>query len=76
MPTTRHEAARLRCEFDALRATLDSPTTLDAENDALDALAEWARRELGPGWQPIYADLRVVGLVGARRGRQVTLLRS
>lgn len=71
MPTTHHEVYRLRSEPAALLAPLDHRLTIDAEDDALEQLAEWAERKLGPDWQPIYADLRLVGVTGHWRGPRV-----
>jgi hypothetical protein len=45
------------------------------EDDALDALGEWATHEFGASWEPLYADLRIVEVRGSRRGRVVEVLR-
>jgi hypothetical protein len=77
MPTgPRPDLARLRAELSSLLDAVETATTLDAEDDALEQLGAWAHDRLGPGWEPLYAGVRLVGVAGEWRGRPIELRRS
>ena len=75
MDATCQHLARLRSELTTLLDAVDAATTLDAEDDALEELGAWARRQLGPSWTPLYAGVRLVGVAGEWQGRSLTLRR-
>lgn len=76
MPTAhRSETARLRAALSALLDAVDTASTLDAEDDALDELGAWAQRQLGPDWAPLCAGVRVVGVAGEWHGHRLELRR-
>lgn len=72
---TPPETTRLRSELAALLDAVEAAATVDAEDDALEELGAWAERRLGPGWEPLCAGLRVVGVAGEWRGHRLVLRR-
>jgi hypothetical protein len=76
MPTIYEPGVTLlRHELTAILDDIDAAPTIDAEEELLDELADWAQDRLGHCWEALYDGVRLVGVSGRWMGHPVTLER-